>query len=316
MKRSILLLVLLIPFFAVKIYAEARGYYFARWNKSRIIVEDYQKINENLNTGDSIPENYMANYEKYGESLKELLKKHADYSEQKTEYYIEGFQPEFAVYTDLRPGDKLYLSTRDDLLEGKIDGYYIDLNDQIGGGAVFYATLKVQKQNMLEDYEILLCSSAPGMTKLNRRGITNKDMKNEFKNYILPQLIGLKTIGDDGTEIPLKKIKDEEIKVFQGNFTGKSDDEYLVGLTLRNDFTNFSSLIYVMDGDGNIIIEFAPLVKNNFYYSEIYAIVDINGDGVYELITNDGYYEGGAYNLQKFNGSSLEVKTSGFMFGV
>lgn len=291
----------------------AQNFYFAQWNTKRIIVEDYRKVNENLNTGDS---NYLATYERYGESLKELLKKYSDYSDQKTEYYITGFKPEFAVYTDLRPGDKLYLSTRDDVLEGEVDGYYVNLDDQIGGGAVFYATLKVQKRNLLEDYEILLCSSSPGMTKLNRSGITNTEMKNEFKKYVLPYLKGLKTIGDDGVEIPIKKLKDEEIKIFKGNFTGKSEEEYLVGVTVRNDFTNYSSLIYVMDGDGKIINEFAPLVKNNFYYSDIYAVVDINGDGVYEVITNDGYYEGGAYNLQKFNGSSLEVKTSGFMFGV
>jgi hypothetical protein len=291
----------------------ARGYYFAMWNTKKIIVEDYQKVNENLNSADS---NYSLAYEKYGESLKELLKKYAGYSEGQVEYYIESFKPEFAVYTDLRPGDKLFISTTIDLLEGEIDGYYINLDDQIGGGAVFYATLKVQKKNLLEDYEILLCSSSPGMTKLNRTGITNKDMKKDFKSYIMPLLKGLKTIGDDGTEIPLKNIKDEDIRIFKGNFTGKNDDEYLVGLTVRNDFTNYSSLIYVMDEDGKVINEFAPLVKNNFYFSDIYAIVDTNGDGIYELITNDGYYEGGGYNLQGFDGQKLVVKTSGFMFGV
>ncbi len=297
-------------------FSMTSGYYLAMWNTEKIIVEDWNKFNNPQSTWDTIPDNYMPTYEKYGDSLKSLLRKYSDYNDQKAGYYISEFHPEFAAYTDLRPGDKLYLSTTGDVLEGIIDGYYINLDDLIGGGAVFYATLKVSKKNLLENYEVLLCSSAPGATKLNRRGVTNKDMKEEFKKYIMPQLKGLKTVGDDGNETPLKSIKDTDIKIFAGSFTGKGKDEFLVGVTVRNDFTNYTNLIYVMDSDGRIIREFAPIVKNSFYYSEIYAVVDIDNDGVLELITNDGYYEGGSYNLQKYDGRKLVVKTSGFMFGV
>ena len=57
----------------------------------------------------------MPTYEKYGDSLKSLLRKYSDYNDQKAGYYISEFHPEFAAYTDLRPGDKLYLSTTGDV---------------------------------------------------------------------------------------------------------------------------------------------------------------------------------------------------------
>lgn len=312
------------------------GYYLAMWNTKKIIVEDWNRfednkgtwelrriIDENRNnlktdqgTKDTIPEDNIPSYENYVDSLKSLLKKYSDYSEQKAGYYISEYHPEFAKYTYLRPGDKLYLSTTRGVLEGTIDGYYINLDDFIGGGTVFYATLKVPGKSLFEDYEVLLCSSRMGASKLNRRGITNKDMKEEFKKYIMPRLGGIKTVDDEGNETILKKIKDTDIKIFRGSFTRKGKDEFLAGVTIRNDFYKYTNLIYVMDSEGNIINEFEPLMKEDYYFSTIDAVVDIDNDGVYELITNDGYYEGGSYNLQKFDGQKLVVKTSGFMFGV
>ena len=71
-----------------------------------------------------------------------------------------------------------------------------------------------------------------------------------------------------------------------------------------------------MNSDGKALAELSPLAVNNFTFSQPEMTVDFNGDGVLEIITNDGYYEGGGYNLHKFENGKFKTLTTGFMFGV
>ena len=71
-----------------------------------------------------------------------------------------------------------------------------------------------------------------------------------------------------------------------------------------------------MDGSGKILAELSPLAKNNFTFSKADGIIDMNGDGIWEVITEDGYYEGGGYNFHKFKNGTFETLTTGFVFGV
>jgi hypothetical protein len=158
------------------------------------------------------------------------------------------------------------------------------------------------------------------MSAVNRKGVTNQTIIDDFKKLVMPKLKGvaISEYNDKGEPrtVPLTKISNEDIKIFEGSFTGKGKGEFLVSIRIYNDFTNFTSFIYIMDAEGKVISEFIPLAVNNFTFSMAEGVVDMNGDGVLEVITYDGYYEGGGYNLNKYNGGLWKALTTGFVFGV
>ncbi len=291
--------------------------YFGMCKGKYIIIDDYYKYsaNENLSydtTG--------SGYDTYSGDFKSLLQKLGVYDEKKVEYSFDEFKPEFAAYTNFRKGDNIYVSSKSGVYPAEVSGFYINLDDMIGAGTVFYSTVNAPKGAKYEDNEIVVCSFNNNMGAINRKGVTNQQMIDQFKVYIMPKLKGVMVseYDDKGQpkNKPLTKIANEDIKMFEGNFTGKGNNEFLVSVKLQNDFTNFTSLIYVMDSEGKVISEFIPLAMNNFTFSMAEGVTDINGDGVLEIITYDGYYEGGGYNLNKNNGGLFKLLTTGFVFGV
>lgn len=289
---------------------------FGRWDGKKIIADDYSKYSANEKFMDSTG----MGYELYGNDLKAIIGKYLKYDEQKYEYYFDDYKPEFEKYTSFKIGDKVFVSASSGVYETEVKGYYINLDDMIGAGTIFYAILYPPPAVKFDENEIVVCSFSSNTKPVNRKGITNKDVKSQFKAFILPKLKGIKkTEYDDKGKESVKQIKslnDEEFKLYEGNFTGSGNNEFLVSVNLSNDFTNFTSLIFVMDGEGKILSEMTPLAANSFTFSQAEGITDINGDGIMEIITYDGYYEGGGYNLHKYNGGLFKTLTTGFVFGV
>lgn len=290
--------------------------FFGRWDDKRLILEDNYKYAENEKKMEQNPESY----DLYGDKLKDIVKKYSKYDEQNPEYSFKEFKPEFAQYTTLKIGDKVYVSAKSGVYAAEVSGYYVNFDDLIGAGAVFYAELRLPHEASLENDEIVVCSFNNNMKAVTGSGVTSQDVLDKFKAYLLPKLKGVKvTVYDDkGNESikPIDKLANDDIKVFKGNFTSSGSDEYLVSVLLRNDFTNFTSAVYVMNSDGKILAELAPLAANNFTFSQPEMTVDFNGDDILEIITNDGYYEGGGYNFHKFENGKFKTLTTGFVFGV
>ncbi|MBE2217734.1 MAG: hypothetical protein IAE90_06000 [Ignavibacteria bacterium] len=290
--------------------------FFGRWDGKRLILEDYYKYEENEKKMEQNPESY----DLYGDKLKELVKKYSSYDEKNPEYSFKEFKPEFAAYTTLKIGDKVYVSCKSGVYAAEVSGYYLNFDDLIGAGSVFYAELRLPQEAQLEQDEIVVCSFNNNMKAVTAGGVTSQDVLDKFKSYLLPKLKGVKvsTYDDKGNESikPLSKLANEEIKVFKGNFTASGSDQYLVSILLRNDFTNFTSAVFVMNEEGKILAELSPLTANNFTFSQPEMTVDFNGDGILEIITNDGYYEGGGYNFHKFENRKFKTLTTGFLFGV
>ncbi len=289
---------------------------FGRWDGKKIIVDDYSKYSANEKLMDSTG----MGYELYGNDLKAVIGKYQKYDEQKYEYFFDDYKPEFEKYTSFKIGDKIYISASSGVYETEVKGYYINLDDMIGAGTIFYAVLNPPPAAKFGENEIVVCSFNSSMKPVNRKGITNRDIQSQFKAFILPKLKGIKKTeyDDKGRESvkPVTGLNDEEFRLFEGNFTGSGGNEFLVSVNLRNDFTNFTSLIFVMDGEGKILSEMTTLAANSFTFSQAEGITDINGDGVMEIITYDGYYEGGGYNLHKYSGGLYKTITTGFVFGV
>ncbi|HRE11947.1 MAG TPA: hypothetical protein PK605_13200 [Ignavibacteria bacterium] len=290
--------------------------FFGRYDGKKIIIDDYYKYSSNEKLMDSTG----AGYDLYGGDLKAIIGKYGKSDEQTPEYFFDDFKPEFEKYTSFKTGDKIYISGSGGVFPAQISGYYINMDDMIGAGTIFYAAVNPPKEMKLEDNEIVVCTYNSNMSALNRKGVTNQSIIDEFKGYVMPKLKGVTVSeyndkGEPKTK-QLEKISNEDIKIFEGSFTGKDKNEFLVSVRLQNDFTNFTSLVYVMDGEGKVISEFVPLAVNNFTFSLAEGIIDINGDGVFEVITYDGYYEGGGYSLNKYNGGLWKTLTTGFVFGV
>ncbi len=290
--------------------------FFGRWDGKRLILEDYYKYAENEKKMEQNPESY----DLYGDKLMELVKKYSTYDEKNPEYSFKEFKPEFAQYTSLKIGDKVYVSGRSGVYAAEVSGYYLNFDDMIGAGAVFYAELRLPQEASIQDDEIVVCSFNNNMKAVTPGGVTSQDVLDKFKSYLLPKLKGVKVTeyDDKGKETTktLNKLSNEEVKVFKGNFTSSGNEEYLVSVLLRNDFTNFTSAVFIMNSDGKALAELSPLAVNNFTFSQPEMTVDFNGDGVLEIITNDGYYEGGGYNFHKFENGKFKTLTTGFMFGV
>lgn len=285
--------------------------FFWQWNGKKLILEDFYKYSENEKT----------DYFEYGDKMKQLVKKYDKYSEQKPDYYFAEFKEDFAPYTSLKPGRKIYISTAGGVFPVEVNGYYINLDDMIGGGAIFYAAADVPSGASFSEYEAGIGTYNTNMTKSDTNIVKDQGVLDKYKSVLMPMLKGV-TLSeyDEKTNKEVKKklenLKNEDIKIFKGSFTAAGKDEYLVSVKFYNDPTNFTNGVWIMDESGKILNEVSPLVKNNFTYSEPYRTVDFNGDGILEIITNDGYYEGGGYNLLKLKGGKFEIITTGFLFGV
>lgn len=299
-----------------KEHSESDTVFFGRWDGKKIVIDDYYKFSANEQVNDSTG----AGYDLYGNKLKDIIKKYATYNENFPDYYFSENKPEFAEYTSFTIGEKVFISGASGVYPAQVSGYYVNLDDMIGAGTVFYAVVIPPKEMKLEENEIVAVSFNNNISAINRKGVTNKSVIDDFKGYIMPKLKGVTVsdYDDKGQAIThkLENISYADIKVFQGSFTGKDKDEFLVSVKLQNDFTNFTSLIYVMDSEGKVISEFMPLAVNNFTFGMAEGVMDINGDGQLEVITYDGYYEGGGYNMNKYNGGLWKLITTGFVFGV
>ncbi len=290
--------------------------FMARWDGKRVIIEDYYKYAENEKTLMSD----TGGYDKYSTKLIDLVKKYSKYSEQTPEYLFSEFKPEFSSFTNLKVGDKLYLSTLGGAYPIEVTGYIINMDDMIGSGTIFYATANLPAGAKPDEYEVMVSSFNNNMTPTNKTGITDQKILDKYKSFLMPWLKKVKITEYDekGKEsiTTVREIKNEELKLFKGNFTGSGYVEYLAGVTLRNDPTNFTSLIYILDDNGKVLKELSPLSANNFTFSSVEMICDFNGDGIWEIITSDGYYEGGGYNFHKFMYGEFKTLANGFMFGV
>lgn len=302
-----------ILFISFYCYSQTETVYFGLVLEDKTIkLEDQYTFLKNLNFWGKT--NYGINYDNYYKYIENIVKSNVpNYSDTVFEYTLKIHVDEMDELTNIKIGDKFYVATKTGISFSEVIGYRIDLNDLIGGGIVFYPLLSKVSN---DEEEIVLIKSVSNMSSIKWNNVTDKTTIQSFKNYLLPKVKHIKVIEGEDAGKKISSIKDEEIKILKGGFTVKGTEEYLVSWCKRISFESYACVTYIMDSDGSIIRTVFKLQPSDFNYTKVSAVCDINGDGIYEIITEEGYYEGHSWGLWKYDGEELNFITSGFYFGV
>ncbi|MFC2093696.1 hypothetical protein ACFLSV_07335 [Bacteroidota bacterium] len=258
-------------------------------------------------------------YEKYIDYCREMVKKYDKTMKKTNEYTFREYEEGFDKLTNLRIGDKLYVSLTNGVFPGDVDKYVFDFEDEIGGGNIFYPVLNMPTAQVIPSNEIVIVSGYSNMSEINKDGIKERSTIDHFKEIMLPYLknvVATDYMDDKEIKNKVESIDDNEIKVFKGNFTGKGKNEYVVSYLRRLSFDTFATVIFVMNYEGDILNKYFDIKESDFTFIRLDGIVDYNGDDIYELIIADGYYEGGGTGLYRLFGNDYKLVAYGFYFGV
>lgn len=293
--------------------SQEKVYFAGKAGAWGFMIEDHITYKNNIDYwGKS---EYGIDFDKYTSYVRDIVKKYSSYNDTIREYYIEGWKDEFSHFTDIKPGTKFYISSEDNVVEAKVTGYYINLDDEIYGGVMLYPM--AYYSGGVPEYSVLVCSESKKIGKTVNKSIKDKGIIKDIKSALLPLVKGITyTEWEEGKEIrhKVKSIADDEITVFKLH-SKKQDEEYLVSYTKRLNFDNFASFIFITDEDGEIKTKLSDLTSG-FTYSKSIGIVDTDGDGMYEIIIESGYYEGAGFELWKKTKDGYIPVANGFNWGV
>ena len=284
------------------------GVYIGRTDAKGILVEDNRTWNKDKEFKTDDPEGYY----KYVEYINSIAKKYSQGNDS-LEVLIEGYKSEFDRITDLKMDDKVYIATNNDVLEGTISSYFINLDDEIGSGNLFYGVAVVPNAMVMKADEPVIVSRSKMSSPINSNNITDASVLSMAKKIIEPLVKDVKMIDESGnTEEQTPVIlSDEDFTILD-----KGNGEYVVGFSKRISFDSFTGTIFTMDKNGKMVNTVSRFTPGDFGYSKLLGIIDLNGDGVLEYFVESGYYEGAGYILYNSKDGELTEVASGFFFGV
>lgn len=311
----------------VVIYFLLLGYTFSFANNvyigiaiegKKILLQDHiYANNESLwkeNEYGSIYEDYMDYIEKF------LLKN--GYSFQDTsDIYFDKYFPEFKKLTDIKVGEEFYLSTSKGVFKAIVTGYCFVPTDTYINGNIFYVVLEYKDNTQLDLDEPVIISKNENMAPLTLSQNIEKSLFNKYKNIIVSSLSGKKVKVYDVEEdrdklVSIETFEDESFVIFKGHFTNKDEEQYIINFSQRITFEFYANTSYIVDSEGNIIYNMISLQDKDYSYFIVKGIADINGDGLDEILADQGYYEGSGYYLYKFDGNEFIVIADGFIYGL
>jgi hypothetical protein len=281
-------------------------YFIGKTDEVGILIEDNRTHQQDPEFKFEDQDGFI-NYIKY---VKDLAAKHKD--ESAIEVTFDNYMPEFNRITSLKQGDNLYIATKDQVLEGSVSRYYINIDDEIGSGNMFYAIADLPNALLLQTDQPLICSRDKISSPINVNKITDTDILSNAKKIIEPLVKDVKMedySGNNEGEIPVK-LADEDFTIL------KDRESYIVGFNKRIKFDSYTGMMFRMDKNGKITETMYPFTPGDFGYMQLIGIIDLNNDGNVEYFAESGYYEGMGYILYEFGSGKLNEIASGFFFGV
>jgi hypothetical protein len=264
-----------------------------------------------------IDENYSfldSNYDYYNESnrIESLVNKYIGKNKNGESYFFDKYTKALEGFTKLKTGDAFYVSTFKKVFKSKIVGYKLWDNEPMGYSfsPVLDNTADLKEDTIDYDRNIFICSKYDGMSKIIYKSIDDKGTFNKVTAFLKEYENKIEYDKESET------IDDPaEIKVFEANFLNTDKKEYAVSYRKRVAFDKYASGIFIVNEIGKVaktVVEF----KSEFNYYSLLGVVDYNGDGQYELLSESGYYEGIGYELYKNNDGKYEIIAAGFYWGV
>jgi len=233
---------------------------------------------------------------------------------------FDNIQEEFVKYTNIQIGDKYYVSCSENTTRESVSGYiiYTFLDRE------FYPLIsnknnlcKINNYDYSLDYRNLVILSEDSIfNKINIAPMYDDDLKTTFRERIFQDAKNFEVYTDYTATLKekIKEVLNDELTVFRGSFCNKFQEEYFVSYKIQNE-TEFVNANYVMNSNAKVI-EFFTTPRKVFEYREIIGICDYDNDGLDEILISIGYYEGGGYELWKFDEGKFIMVAEGFYFGV
>jgi hypothetical protein len=288
--------------------SKTEGIYIGETDEKGVLIEDNRTWNKDGEFKSDDSEGYI----KYIEYVRSTTRKYST-EENPIEVIIDGYKPEFDRITDLKEGDKVYIATKDNVLEGSIARYYINMDDEIGSGNMFYAIADIPNALLMQTGEPVVVSRMKMENPVNSKNVTDASVTAMAKKIIEPMVKDVKMNEDYGNpedRTPVK-VEGEDLTILD-----KGNGEYVVGFSKRLSFDSFTGTIFTMDKSGKMVNTVSRFTPGDFGYSKLLGIIDLNNDGGLEYLVESGYYEGAGYILYNSNDGKLTEVASGFFFGV
>ncbi|MBN1632627.1 MAG: hypothetical protein JW917_00505 [Ignavibacteria bacterium] len=299
-------------------YTDDRVYIGMTNSSNTVLLED-----NNYSYNESLWEKneFGSTYESYLEYINNFLESNIEVKDLNGNILFDKYHNEFSKLTDIRIGEKFFVSNEYGVFESKVQGYIFHPDDSYTSSNVFYVLLEVKNNNPFEEGFPVIISKNASMSVLKPEENSSSEMYETGMEIIKRNTLGKEFTSynyedDRETREKFKEFIADDYKLFKGKFTQNTADEYIINFSSRFSFMYYINATYIITEEGEIIAKITEPQEKDFSYYIVKYVADIDNDGIDEILTEIGYYEGTGLYIYKFDGKEHKKIAEGFIAGV